>query len=107
MKNLFAILALATVFAFTVNAQSKDCCTKDKSETTKMEKCDQEKVSMKSGGEKVETSTTSTLTDGKVKVEKNVVVTKTNIEKKDKCSDTSSNCDNKKEKTTEKEVEKK
>ncbi|HMN25808.1 MAG TPA: hypothetical protein PKE38_14985, partial [Ignavibacteriaceae bacterium] len=62
MKNLLVILALATVIAFSANAQSKDCCSKEKGETTKLEKCDQEKVTMKSGGDKVETPTTTATT---------------------------------------------
>ncbi|MEO8230800.1 MAG: hypothetical protein ABI638_00845 [Ignavibacteriota bacterium] len=108
MRNFLVILALATVFAFSSNAQSKDCCSKEKGETTKLEKCNQEKVTMKSGGDKVETTTTSALSNGKETVEKEVVVTKTKMDKKDKCGDNSSCCDKmNKEKKVEKEVEKK
>ncbi len=108
MKNLLVILALATVFAFSANAQSKDCCSKEKGETTKLEKCNQEKVTMKSGGDKVETSTTTptALSNGKETVEKEVVVSKIQMDKKDKCGDNSSCCDTKKEKKVEKEVKK-
>ena len=106
MKNLLVILALA-IFAFSANAQSKDCCSKEKGETTKLEKCNTEKVTMKSGGDKVETTTTTALTNGKETVEKEVVVTKTKMDNKEKCSDNSSCCDTKKEKKVEKEVEKK
>ncbi len=107
MKNLLVILALATVFAFSANAQSKDCCSKEKGETTKLEKCNQEKVTMKSGGDKVETSTTTALSNGKETVEKEVVVSKIQMDKKDKCSDNSACCDTKKEQKVKKEVEKK
>lgn len=107
MKNLLVILALATVFAFSANAQSKDCCSKEKGETTKLEKCNQEKVTMKSGGDKVETTTTTALTNGKETVEKEVVVTKTKVDLKENCGDNSSCVDTKKEKKVEKEVEKK
>ena len=107
MKNFLVILALATIFAFSVNAQSKDCCSKEKGETTKLERCNKEKVTMKSGGDKIETTTTTALSNGKEIVEKEVVVTKTKMDKKEKCSDNSSCCDGKKEKKVEKEVEKK
>ena len=105
MKNLLLILALATVFAFTANAQSKDCCSKEKVETSKVEKCDKEKVSMKSGGDKVETSNTTKSTEDKLTVQKDVV-TKTQLDKKEKCDDNSACCDGKKEKKLEKETQK-
>ena len=107
MKNLLIVLALVTVFAFAANAQSKDCCTKEKGETVKLEKCTQTDHTMKMG-DKVESTTTSTttaLTSGKEKVEKEVVITKADM--KEKCGETSACCDMKKEKKMEKEVEKK
>ena len=104
MKNLLIVLALVTVFAFATNAQSKDCCSKEKGETTKVEKCTDKDHTMKTGDVQKNTSTTSAgLKDGK-----EVVVTK--VEKKENCGDKTSCCDVKKEKTTEKvekEVEKK
>ena len=111
MKNLIFVLALVTVFVFAANAQSKDCCSKEKGETTKVEKSTQTGQTMKSG-DKVETTTTTTaaLTNSKETVNKEVVVTKTNLDKKENCGDKSSCCDVKKEKHTEKvekEVEKK
>ena len=105
MKNLIFVLALVTIFAFTVNAQSKDCCTKEKGETTKVEKCNDKDHTMKTGDVQKTTSTTSAgLKDGKEVIEKEVVVTK--VEKKEGCGPTSSCCDVKKEKKVEKEVEK-
>ena len=109
MKNLLIVLALVTVFAIAVNAQSKDCCKKEKGETTKLEKCTQTDHTMKMG-DKVETTTTTTtaLTDGKKTVEKEVMITKADM--KEKCGENSSCCSMKKEKQTErveKEVEKK
>jgi hypothetical protein len=104
MKNLLIVLALVTVFAFAANAQSKDCCSKEKGETTKVEKCTDKDHTMKTGDvQKTTTTTSAGLKDGK-----EVVVTK--VEKKENCGDKSSCCDVKKEKTTEKvekEVEKK
>lgn len=106
MKNLIVILALATVFAFSAKAQSKDCCSKEKGETTKLEKCSQDKMTMKSG-DKVETTTTTALSNGQETVNKEIVVTKTNMDKKEKCGDNSSCCSNmNKEKKIEKEVKK-
>lgn len=107
MKNLLIVLALVTVFAFAANAQSKDCCTKEKGETVKLDKSTQTNHTMKMG-DKVETTTTPTttaLTSGKVKVEKEVVITKADMQ--EKCGETSACCDMKKEKKVEKEVEKK
>lgn len=104
MKNLLIVLALATVFAFAANAQSKDCCSKEKGETTKLEKCTQIEHTMKSG-DKVETTTTTAMVDGKETVQKEVVMTK--MEMKEKCDDKSSCCsDMKKENKVEKEVKK-
>lgn len=104
MKNLLIVLALVTVFAFAANAQSKDCCSKEKGETTKVEKCTDKDHTMKLGDvQKTTTTTSAGLKDGK-----EVVVTK--VEKKENCGDKSSCCYVKKEKTTEKvekEVEKK
>jgi hypothetical protein len=106
MKNLIVILALASVFAFSANAQSKDCCSKEKGETTKLEKCSQDKMTMKSG-DQVETTTTTALSDGKETVNKEIVVTKTKMDKKEKCGENSSCCSNmKKENKIEKEVKK-
>ena len=106
MKNLLIVLALVIVFTFAVNAQSSDCCKKEKGETTKVEKCTQTDHTMKMG-DKVETTTTSTtaLTDGKKTIEKEVVITKADM--KEKCGETSACCDMKKENKVEKEVEKK
>jgi hypothetical protein len=105
MKNFLVVLALVTVFAFAVNAQSKDCCSKEKGETTKVEKCTSSDHTMKMG-DKVETTTSTTaLTDGKKTIEKEVAITK--VDMKEKCGETSACCDMKKEKKIEKEVEKK
>jgi hypothetical protein len=104
MKNLLIVLALATVFAFAANAQSKDCCSKEKGETTKLEKCTQTEHTMKSG-DKVETTTTTAMVNGKENVQKEVKMSK--MEMKDKCDDKSSCCsDMKKENKVEKEVKK-
>ncbi len=106
MKNLLMVLALCTAFTFAINAQSKDCCSKEKGETTKMEKCTDNHQTMKSGGQ-VE-STTKTVKDGKETIEKEVMMTK--VDKKENCGEKSSCCDMKKEMKTEKvekEVEKK
>jgi hypothetical protein len=109
MKNLLMVLALLIGFTFAVNAQSKDCCSKEKGETTKVEKCTDKDHTMKTGDVQKTTSTTSAgLKDGKEVVGKEVAVTK--VEKKENCGDKSSCCDMKKEKKTEKvekEVEKK
>ncbi|MBK7229007.1 MAG: hypothetical protein IPH97_09105 [Ignavibacteriales bacterium] len=106
MKNLIFVLALVTVFAFAANAQSKDCCSKEKGETTKVEKCTDKDHTLKTTECKETVSTTSAgLKDGKEVIEKEVVVTK--VDKKENCGPTSSCCDGKKEKKVEKEVEKK
>ena len=106
MKNLIFVLVLVNVFAFTSNAQSKDCCSKEKGETTKVEKCTDKDHTMKTGDvQKTTTNTTAGLKDGKQVVEKEVVMTKQGM--KEKCGDNSSCCDMKKEKKVEKEVEKK
>jgi hypothetical protein len=110
MKNLIFVLGFLTVFAFAANAQSKDCCSKEKGETTKVEKCTDKDHTMKNGDiQKTTTTTSAGLKDGKQVVEKEVVMTKG--DKKEKCSETSSCCtDMKKEKKNEKvekEVEKK
>ena len=107
MKNFLIVLALVTVYTFTANAQSKDCCSKEKGETVKLEKSTQTDHTMKMG-DKVKTTTTSTttaLTSGKENVEKEVVIMKADM--KEKCGETSACCDMKKEKKVEKEVEKK
>lgn len=104
MKNLLVVLVLFTVFAFAANAQSKDCCSKEKGETTKLEKCTQTDQTMKSG-DKVETTSTTALVDGKETVQKEVKMTK--MEMKEKSGDKSSCCsDVKMEKKVEKEVKK-
>ena len=106
MKNLICVLALVTLFAFAANAQSKDCCSKEKGETTKVEKCTEKDHTMKTGDvQKTTTTTSAGLKDGKQVVEKEIVMTKTGM--KEKCGDNSSCCDMKKEKKVEKEVEKK
>ena len=106
MKNLIFVLALVTVFAFTSNAQSKDCCSKEKGETTKVENCTDKNQTMKTSDvQKTATTTSAGLKDGKEVIEKEVVVTK--LDKKENCGPTSSCCDGKKEKKVEKEVEKK
>jgi hypothetical protein len=109
MKNLLIILTLVTVFAFAVNAQSKDCCSKEKSGTTKVEKSTNTDQTIKTDDKVKTTTTTAALTNGKETIEKEVVMTKG--DKKEKCSETSSCCtDMKKDKKTEKvekEVEKK
>jgi len=109
MKNLIFVLALVTVFAFAANAQSKDCCSKEKGETTKVEKCIDKDHTMKTSDvQKTTTTTSAGLKDGKQVVEKEVVVTK--MDMKEKCGDKSACCDMKKDKKTEKvekEVEKK
>jgi hypothetical protein len=105
MKNLIFVLALITVFAFTSNAQSKDCCS-GKTETTKVEKCTDKNQTMKmSDVQKTTTTTSAGLKDRKEVIEKEVVVTK--LDKKENCGPTSSCSDGKKEKEVEKEVEKK
>lgn len=106
MKNLIFVLALVTLFAFAVNAQSKDCCS-GKTETSKVEKCTDKDHTMKTGDVQKTTTTTTTagLKDGKQVVEKEVVVTK--VDKKDSCGPTSSCCSGHKEMKVEKEVEKK
>ena len=106
MKNFLIILALATVFAFTANAQSKDCCSKEKGETTKVEKSTNTDQTMKSD-EKVETVTTTVtaLTGEKETVQKEVKMTK--MDMKENCDDKSACCsDMKKEKKVEKEIKK-
>ena len=103
MKNLLIVLTLAIGFTFTINAQSKDCCSKEKCETTKVEKCSKNDHTMKtSDNSETTTTTTTTLAEGKKNIEKEVVVTKTKMDMKEKCGETSSCCDMKKEKNIEK-----
>ncbi len=103
MKNIVLMFALVIGFTFAVNAQSKDCCSKEKGETTKVEKCSKNDHTMKSGdNSETTTTTTSSLTDDKQKVEKEVVVVKTKMDKKENCDEPSSCCDMKKEKKIEK-----
>jgi hypothetical protein len=94
MKNLLMVLGLVLVVTFAVNAQSKDCCSKSKGETTKKENCNHNEQTMKAC-DKVETTTTTTSKDGKETVNKEVVVTK--VDKKEKCGENSSCCNVKKE----------
>jgi hypothetical protein len=106
MKNLIFVLALVTVFAFAANAQSKDCCSKEKGETTKVEICTDKNQTMKTSDvQKTTTTTSAGLKDSKEVIEKEVVVTK--LDKKENCGPTSSCCDGKKEKKVEKKVENK
>jgi hypothetical protein len=109
MKNLIFVFALVTVFALTANSQSKDCCSKEKVETTKIEKSSTTDQTIKTVDVQKTTSTTSAaLKDRKEVVGKEIAVTK--VDKKENCDDKSSCCDMKKEKKTEKvekEVEKK
>lgn len=106
MKNLIFVLALVTVFAFAANAQSKDCCSKEKGETTKVEKCTDKDHTMKTGDvHKTTTTTSAGLKDGKEVIEKEVVVTK--VDKKEGCGENSSCCSGMKDKKVEKEIEKK
>jgi hypothetical protein len=103
VKNLIILFALVTVFAFTANAQSKECCSKEKGEKTKLEKSSLDNQTMKSG-DKLETTTTE-LSNGKEIVKKEIVVTKTKMDKKEKCEENASCCsDMKKEKQVEKEI---
>ena len=109
MKNLLMVLALLIGFTFAVNAQSKDCCSKEKGETTKVEKSTNTDQTIKTG-DKVETTSVTALTTDNEKMQKETSVTKTKMNSKENCGDKSSCCDMKKEKKTEKvekEVEKK
>ena len=109
MKNLLMVLALIIGFTFAVNAQSKDCCSKEKGETTKVEKSTSTDQTIKTG-DKVETTSVTALTTDNEKMQKETSVTKTKMNSKENCGDKSSCCDMKKEKKTEKvekEVEKK
>ena len=109
MKNLLMVLALMIGFTFAVNAQSKDCCSKEKGETTKVEKSTSTDQTIKTG-DKVETTSVTALTTDNEKMQKETSVTKTKMNSKENCGDKSSCCDMKKEKKTEKvekEVEKK
>jgi len=104
MKNFLIVLALVIGFTFTVSAQSKDCCSKEKGETTKVEKSTSTDQTIKTG-DKVETVSVTALT-----TDKETSVTKTKMNGKENCGDKSSCCNMKKEKKTEKvekEVEKK
>lgn len=108
MKNLLLVSGIVLAITFAVNAQSseKECCATKKGETIKIEKSINSDHTMKST-EKLETTKT-TMANGKKIVEKEVVVTKTKIDKRESCGDKSSCCkDGKKEKQVEKEVEKK
>jgi hypothetical protein len=109
MKNLLMVLALVIGFTFAVNAQSKDCCSKEKGETTKVEKSTSTDQTIKTG-DKVETASVTALTTEKETMQQETSVTKTKMNCKENCGDKSSCCDMKKEKKTEKvekEVEKK
>ena len=104
MRNFLIAIALVTFVAFAANAQSKDCCSKEKGETTKLEKPEQTDQTVQNAGA-VETSTTTAIVDGKETVKKDVKMTK--MEMKGKSCDKSSCCEGKNEKKAEKEVEKK
>ena len=109
MKNLFMVLALLIGFTFSVNAQSKDCCSKEKGETTKLEKSTNTDQTMKTG-DNVETVIVTSLTSEKESIQKESSVTKNKMDSKENCGDKSSCCDTKKEMKTEKvekEIEKK
>jgi|GEM_PF-2351996 len=109
MKNLLMVLALVISFTFAANAQSKDCCSKEKGQTTKIEKSTSTDQTIKTG-DKVETASVTALTTEKVSTQKETSVTKTKMNSKENCGDKSSCCDMKKEKKTEKiekEVDKK
>jgi len=109
MKNFLIVLALVIGFTFAVNAQSKDCCSKEKGETTKVEKSTSTDQTIKTG-DKVETVSVTALTTDKETMQNETSVTKTKMNGKENCGDKSSCCDMKKEKKTEKvekEVEKK
>ena len=104
MRNFLIAIALVTLVAFAANAQSKDCCSKEKGDTTKLEKPVQTDQTVKSA-EVVETSTTTAIVDGKETVKKDVKMTK--MAMKENSCDKSSCCERKNEKKVEKEVEKK
>jgi len=109
MKNLIIVLALVISFTFAVNAQSKECCSKEKCETTKVEKSVNTDQTMKSG-DNVETTTAAALTSNKETIDEETVASKDKMNMKENCGEKSSCCDMKKEKKTEKvekEVEKK
>ncbi len=109
MKNLLMVLARIMGLTFAVNAQSKDCCSKEKGETNKVEKSTNTDQTIKTG-DKVETASVTALTNGKETMQQETSVTKTKMNGKENCGDKSSCCDMKKEKKTEKvekEVEKK
>lgn len=108
MKNLLLVFGVVLAITFAVNAQSseKECCATKKGETIKTEKSINSDRMMKST-EKLETTKT-TMANGKKIVEKEVVVTKTKMDKKENCGDKSSCCkDGKKEMQNETEVKKK
>jgi hypothetical protein len=107
MKNLLLVLGIMLAVTFAVNAQSseKECCATKKGETIRIEKSINSDQTMKST-EKLETTKTTMANDKKI-VEKEVVVTKTKIDKNESCRDKTSCCkDGKKDKQIEKEVEK-
>ncbi len=109
MKNLIVVLGLFCLVSFTTNAQSKECCSKDKGDITKVEKCKQNDQTNKVCN-KVETTTETSLNDDKETVKKEVVVVKTKMDGKEKCGKDASCCDMKKtkmKKEVKEEVEKK
>lgn len=101
MKNLLLALALVIGFTFVLNAQSKDCCSKEKNETTKVEKNMGTDQTLKTG-DKVETASVTALTTDKGTMQKETSVSKTKMNSKENCEDKSSCCDMKKEMKTEK-----
>ena len=101
MKNLLLALALVIGFTFVLNAQSKDCCSKEKNQTTKVEKNTNTDQTMKTG-DKIETASVTALTTDKETMQKETSVSKTKMNSKENCGNKSSCCDIKKDKKTEK-----
>lgn len=105
MKNFLILIAFVALSTIAVNAQSKECCKKEKCKTTNVEKSLNSDQTMKSG-DKVETIKSTKLVDGKEIIEKEVIVTQ--MDKKGECNDKSSCCGNmKKNKKVQKELEEK
>jgi len=103
MKKILIILGCICVIAISTNAQSVGCGSSCTDKTSKVDNCIDKQETVKAG-DKVETTTTTTVTDGKEKVEKTVVVTKG--ENKEGCSENSSCCEDKSESHVTKEVKK-
>jgi hypothetical protein len=101
MKNLLLALTLVIGFTFVLNAQSKDCCSKEKTETTKVEKNTNTDQTLKTD-DKVKTTSITALTNEKETKQKETSVLKTKMNSKENCGDKSSCCDMKEEIRTEK-----